>query len=34
MFSEVARRQLYGDAKVTEVAPLDTDSGFIDDRFL
>ncbi|RLS40425.1 MAG: transcriptional activator NhaR [Planctomycetota bacterium] len=34
MFSEVARRQLYGDTKVTEVAPLDTDSGFIDDRFL
>jgi LysR family transcriptional activator of nhaA len=34
MFSEAARRQLYGEAHVTEVSPLASDSGFIDDRFL
>jgi len=34
MFSEVARRQLYGEAQVTEVPPLASDNAFIDDRFL
>jgi len=34
MFSEVARRQLYGETRVTEVSPVDSDTSFIDDRFL
>ena len=34
MFSEVARRQFYGDAHVTEVSPVDPETNFIDDRFL
>jgi len=34
LFSEVARRQLYGDAHVAEVLPVDPETSFIDDRFL
>ncbi len=34
MFSEVARRQLFGDTKVTEVGPIDPGGEFVDDRFL